>query len=185
MGVFPRAAWCVLLCACSKPAPAARTLELEGVRAQVPAAWPPSPAAQTQRLEAAGRRRDPAAEVHVVAVGPDNSRAPALSLVVIHHSRGYTQDSNARDMARDSVTEAKQAAAARGITTDSSYSCATHHCTLKMSLEFREGSMHVRTQFWRLDGHLVSAGCAGTDAGAVAACELPPAPPNADPIPPD
>jgi hypothetical protein len=162
-----------------------KTIELDGVRARVPASWSPSPAAQAQRLEAAGRRRDPAAEVQLTAVGPDGARVPALSLVVIHHSREYTRDSTARAMARDSVTEANQGAAARGLDAKPSYSCATHHCTFTMSLESTDGAMHIRTHYWRIDGRLISAGCMGTDRYAVESCALPPAPPKAEPVPPD
>jgi hypothetical protein len=182
-----RASWCVLLCAgaCSQTAPAAKVIELEGVRAQVPASWSPSPASTTRRLEVAGRGRDPAAEVRVTAVSADTSRVPSLAIMVIHHSREYTQDATARTMARDSVTAVKLAADARGIVMQPSYSCARQQCSTQMTLGFPEGSVHARAHLWRIDGQVIEVGCMGTDLGAVTACDLPAAPPSADPVPPD
>lgn len=179
--------WCALLfaSACSKTAPTTRTIELEGIRAQIPASWSPSPPTQIERLVAASRRRDPAAEVQLLGVGTNTSPAPMLSLMMIVHSREYTLDATARSMARDSVTETNDIAAAQGVDAKPTYSCEVRHCTLRMTLGFPAGSMHLRSHLWRADERVYTATCMGTDLGTVDACELPAAPSHAELVPPD
>jgi hypothetical protein len=158
--MLTRAAWCLVIASACSKTPETKTIVLAGMRAVVPGSWSASADTAVQRLEAAGRRRDPAADLQVNAFGPSGSRAPSLTLISIQHSREYTQNANPRTMARDAVAEAKQAASAQGIAIKSSHDCATHHCNFSMSLEGTVSS-HVRARSWRVDGRLVWLSCIG------------------------
>jgi hypothetical protein len=180
-----RALVALVLAACAKRAEptveTTQTLELEGIRVSVPSSWSTSPKEQSDRLAAASRRRDPAADVKVIAVGAEASRSPAVALAVLRHSPQYTRDATARSAILDGETVARDAARARGTKIDSTHTCGERDCTWRMTIQ-GEAAVHTRVRMWRAEGRLVQVSCMGTDRALIDSCELPGPPPNADAV---
>lgn len=177
----------VALGACSEPAPtssagsASATLTVHGMTVEVPAQWPPSPDEQTRRLEAASRRRDPAAEVEVATrSAPGDTRAPSVTLTWIRQSQEYTSGSSVRDTAREMQLAVGEMAAARGIEAGVEVTCESHHCDGVMHI----GPTETRLRMWRHEGRLetVSCGCAGAGCSQLATCSFPAPPAGAEAV---
>lgn len=169
-----------LLCgACSEPAALAeaeQTHSLNGLSVTVPSTWTLSPADQSARLQAAGVRRDPQAEVQVLALSAAPGPAPALSLMTIAQSVGYSREMGSVRSAMEGMEGAmREGAQSRGVALEFEGTCTATSC----DINYRMGPTGARQRVWRNGGRMNSAGytCAGEAGCAAMTTAVLPAPP--------
>ncbi|MFK8002654.1 MAG: hypothetical protein AB8H86_23920 [Polyangiales bacterium] len=172
--------------ACGEPPPpvaeAEQTHSLNGLQVTVPSTWTLSPADQSARLQAAGVRRDPQADVHVLALSAAPGPAPALSLMTIAQSAEYSQGMGSVRSAMEGMEGSMRSGAqSRGVALEFEGTCTATSC----DISYRMGPTGARQRVWRDGGRMNSAGytCAG-EAGCAAmeTAVLPPPPSSADSV---